>query len=413
MTDSITGRSHLFNGVGERGAGSSADRNYLVAGGEDPERLSSKGNQAFTAAVQFCFENLFTRLTSTEQDILYILASARRQLTTAELYFLLQDVTNLSQTELETAINVLHNSSMLKQSVPDPRKPDSGTLIALTDIAADYLARFAPPPAKVFERVKSSLKKLREMTEKAAVQEATYKYEIFAVRAGTRDERSSGMYLNSALELSKLGRHEEARNVVKKAKSLLPNFAEAYRISALVETKAEDLYRPAEENETAIELDSRSALAHYQYAVFLLRQMEDSEHALAEIDAAIALDSSDDTLHTMRALALTRLGRYREAADIYEEIIPHLPERARKWRITTRDQAAECYRRWAESDRFSLEFELRRKHLDRALEITEQAFELKDFDRRTGVLYSSIVEDGLYVAVQEHDQLYALNYWAS
>jgi LuxR family glucitol operon transcriptional activator len=379
-----------------------------VAAGSDPDRLSAKGNQAFSAAIQFCFENLFTRLSTTEQEILYILASARRQLTHAELYFLLQEVTSLEQADLESALSVLHNSSMLKRTIPDSKKRDSGTLISLTDIAADYIAQFAPPPSKVFERVKASLKKLREMTERSATREALYKYDLFSVRADSRDERISGMYLNSALEFSKTGRTEQARNMIKKAKDLLPTFAEAYRISALIESKADDLYRAAEENETAIDLDRTSAVARYQYAVFLLNMMEDSEHALIEIDAAISLDREDESLQTIRALALMRLGRYKEAADIYEQLLPQLSNRPRKWRITTRDQAAECYRRWAENDRAMRESELRHKHLDRALSILEEGFDSKDTDRRTGVLYTSIIEDGLYFALDERNQRDAL-----
>jgi LuxR family glucitol operon transcriptional activator len=383
-----------------------------VAAGGDPDRLLTKGNQAFDTALQFCFENLFTRLSSAEQEILYILASARRQLTNAELYFLLEEITNSDQTKLETALNVLHNSSMLKRSVPVSRKADSGTLVALTDVATDYIARFAPPPSKIFDRVKTSLKRLREVTEKTAVQAAAYKYEIFAVRAQSRDERISGMYLNSALELSRAGDIEQSRHMIKKAKNLTPHSAEAYRISALVESKAQELYRASNEIETAVDLNRNSALIHYQYALFLLNEMEDSEHALLEIDAALALDENDDTLLTMRALILTRLGRYKEASDIYEKMLTQLTGRARKWRIATRDQGAECYRRWAEQDRVGLEYELRYAHLNRALEILDEGFNVKDYDRRTGILYSNIIEDALFAAIQERNPIHALEFLA-
>jgi tetratricopeptide (TPR) repeat protein len=295
---------------------------------------------------------------------------------------------------------------MLKRTVADPRRPESGTQVALTDVAAEYMARFAPPPPKLFERVQGSLKRLREMTEKAVVQEAAYKYDIFSVRAESRDERISAVYLQTALQLVKGDKITEAKRAITKAKDLLPTFAEAYRISAIVESRGNDLYKAVEEIETAINLNLRSAVAHYQYALFLLHELEDSQSALAQIDAALQLDPGDHTLGTVRALALTRLGRLKEAADLYEQLLQQLSSRPRKWRITTRDQAAECYRRWGEQDHALRDPGGLRAHLDRALQILEAGFGSGDFDSRMGTLYVNIVEDGLFAGLHAHDHEY-------
>ena len=72
--------------------------------------------------------------------------------------------------------------------------------------------------------------------------------------------------------------------------------------------------------------------------------------ALEKVDRAIESDTQEEALHTLRALALVRVGRCSEAAEIYERQLVDLDSRARKWRITTRDQASECYRRLAEQD---------------------------------------------------------------
>jgi LuxR family glucitol operon transcriptional activator len=374
-----------------------------VSSGADPERLIARGNQAFSSALQFCFENLFNRLSETQREILHILASARRQLTQAELFFLLQETTSLDQTELEAALSALHNSSMLKRTLVEPRRADSGTQVALTDVASEYIARFAPPPPKTFERVQTALKKLREMTEKSVVIEATYKYEIFAVRSSNRDERIAAVYLNRALQELRQNKVTEARKMVERAKSLLPTFPEVYRISALVESRGNDLYKAADEIETAIELDPSAPLARYQFALFLMNEMQDSQQALEQIDAALAIDKDNETLETGRALALTRLGRCREAADIYDRVLANISGRPRKWRITTRDQAAECYRRWAEQDKSMSDRPALYNHLDCALTILEQGLGAKDFDARMLSLYVNIVEDGLHAAMYALD----------
>lgn len=193
-----------------------------VAAGEDPEAITSRGTLAFDAALKFCFENLFNRLTQIERQILHVLASARRPLTQAEPYFLLEKSTAVGHEEVERTISILHNSSMLKRSVVDTRRIDSAVQIALTDVAADYIARFAPPPSNLFGRVQAALKTLREISEQSAVRQATYKYELFAVRTTNTDQRVSGAFLHSALVQLRAGAIDEAIKMIEKARTMLP-----------------------------------------------------------------------------------------------------------------------------------------------------------------------------------------------
>jgi LuxR family glucitol operon transcriptional activator len=374
-----------------------------VSNGADPGRLLSRGNQSFSTALQFCFENLYSRLGESEKHILHVLFAARRQLSQTELFFLLQQVTQLTQLELEMALNVLHGSSMLKRAFRDRRKADSGTQYALTDVSSEYLARFAPPSAKTLEKVQAALKKLRSMAELAQVQEETYPYDIFTVRSVTTDERICAGYLNNALKKARAGLTVEARGIIEHAKDLLPNFSETYRISAIVEGKANDFFKADEEIRIAIDLNQRSSLTRYQYAQFLLKEMEDFNSALSQIDAALQHDPGDLTLETARGLILTRLGRYEEGAEIYERIISLIASHPRRWRIATLDQAAECYRRWAEVDRVSRDPVRQMAHLERSREILDTALGTNDFDSRTGAAYVSVVEDALFAAVAAHD----------
>jgi LuxR family glucitol operon transcriptional activator len=292
---------------------------------------------------------------------------------------------------------------MLKRAFRDQRKADSGTQYALTDVSSEYLARFAPPSAKTLEKVQAALKKLRSLAELAQVQEEAYPYDIFTVRSLTSDERICTVYLNSALKKARASLISEARELVEHAKNLLPNFSETYRISAIVEGKANDLFKADEEIRIAIDLNPASSLTHYQYALFLLKEMEDFNSALMQIDAALKCDSGNLTLETARGLILTRLGRYEEGAEIYERIISLIAEHPRRWRIATLDQAAECYRRWAEVDRVSRDPTRQMAHLERSREILDIALSANDFDSRTGAAYVNVVEDVIFAAVAAHD----------
>jgi LuxR family transcriptional regulator, glucitol operon activator len=159
-----------------------------VAGGADPDKLAAGRGPAFESAIRFCFENLFSRLSAPEKDILHFLAAARKPLTFTELMFLLQQVSHIEQAKLETALATLHSSSMLKRTPSDSRRLDAPTQITLTDVAGDYISRFAPPDSKMLERVQAAMKKLRELVEKASVQEVIYKFNVFNIQADTRDQ---------------------------------------------------------------------------------------------------------------------------------------------------------------------------------------------------------------------------------
>jgi len=146
---------------------------------------------------------------------------------------------------------------------------------------------------------------------------------------------------------------------------------------------------------------------HYQYASLLLYESEDYDGALDECEQAIKCDPAAETLLTLRALILTRLGRYSEAAPLYESLLLDLSNRDLKWRVSTRDQAAQCYRRFGEQDRSMKDASSFKKHIDRACKIVDDAIAAADIDWRTGLLYLNILEDGLFFAINERDDSYA------
>jgi LuxR family glucitol operon transcriptional activator len=371
-----------------------------IAAGADPGQLTKRGGQPFEVALRFCFENLFTRLSEYEREVLHVLAAARRQLSQTELYFILSD---RKREEIIWALSTLTNSSMLKLVFD----VDNNPCYVLTDFAAEFLGKCAPPASKLLERVTVALKKLREVIEAEKVQRANYEYDITAVRAASRDQWICASYLKRAVDHARRMEYVDARKLVEEAKEMLPNYSEAYRISAFIESDSGDLYKAAEEYETAIRLDSVSTIARYAYALFCCKMVEDNEAALKQINAALELDQDEPALLGIKALALTRLGSYREAADIYESLLGPLAARAKRWWIPTRDQAAECYRRWSEQDENNRDEAAFMGHLARSLTILEECFHSESFDTKICRRYIRCLELGLYYACHAKLSQYA------
>jgi LuxR family transcriptional regulator, glucitol operon activator len=348
-----------------------------VAGGADPKNLVSHESASFQSAVTYCFENLFNRLTELERHLCQILAAARRPLLQVELYYLTQHLER-EDFDVEWALRTLHQSSMLRREFT--KGGDSTSIeYALSEIAGEYISRKAPPSAQLFDMVQRQLKKLRQTVEAQSVELNSYKYSIFTVHANSREEKIAGVYLSRALQALRGRKYDEARSAVSEAKRLLPGNAEAYRIGGLVESQSGEGYAALVEFDQAVELEPKSSIIRFTYAQTLLR-LEDWEKALAELNSALKVDLEDDTLLTAKALALTRLGLYREASEIYEATLTRLDLRSRKWRVSTKDQAAECYRRWAEQDwRMSDRGECA-KHLTQSIKILEETLSRDEYD---------------------------------
>jgi LuxR family transcriptional regulator, glucitol operon activator len=379
-----------------------------VSLGSDPEKLISRSNVAFDEVIKYCFENLFVRLSEDERRVLQFLAAARRPLTHTELLFLMQNVNQVDCPNLDRALSTLYSSSMLKRSLVDVKGRERTLQLSLTDVSSEYIARFAPPEKQIFEKLQQASRKLSLQLQLSSVRQAAYNLDLQAVRASTRDQRIAAFHLYAAMEHSKARNFDAARKSIAAAKELLPTFSEVYRISSLIETRAEELYKASQEIEEALQLEPESALIRYEHATFLTNILEDFDKALMECEEAIRLDPKEIAFITLRALILTRLGRYAEAAPLYESVLPDLVSRPKKWRVSTRDQAAECYRRFGEQDRIMRNRDQFRAHINRACEILEEAMATGDYDRSTGRLYSNIIEDAMSLAIRETDEAYGL-----
>ena len=257
-----------------------------LASGASPAILLDKAGIAYQAAIQFCFENLFTRLSNIETEICHILASASRPLTQPELYFLTE---HLDHDDVDLALNKLHQSSIVTRSFAG-RADLPATQYALSDIASDYLTTKAPPPKRLFQRVQDRLKLLRGIIQSQSVQRSTYKYDMYAIRAATRDEQVTAVYLKQALLASAAENWSKAAGLVADAKRALPAYSEVYRIGGIIEAKRSNMFQAESDHQTAIECDEKSVIARYTYAQFLLNESGDYEKAVQQLNVALSLD---------------------------------------------------------------------------------------------------------------------------
>jgi LuxR family glucitol operon transcriptional activator len=351
--------------------------------------LLSSDRSEFSAALAFCFENLFDRFGPNERLVIDCLSCARKPLTSAELRFLAPQLTDLA---VESALSALHNSSLVSRN----KSGQDNFEYSLSESAQKFIATSSQPSAELFKAIQKRLRELRLILTTESILEARYEYDPNFVRVGAgRDERIAATYLRRALDKLYHSEIDEARKAVQDARRLAPNSAEAWRISALIEERSNEFYNASECYEQAIQLDPASKITRYCYAQFLVSDIDDLDGALEQFDAGLKLSPEAPPLLQGKANALTRAGRLDEATKIHEMLLPVLHTRERRWRLIGTDQAADCFRRvcfryWEQKEFFAAKAAAKR-----ALQIILDAALKADLDQKLLRRAAKVINEAL------------------
>lgn len=360
-----------------------------VGRGLDPARLVQADVNEFSDALSFCFNNLFDRFGKPERTIIDCLASARKPLSSAEFHYLCPTLDNI---DAEVALSALHNSSIVTRS----KGSGEGYEYSLSESALKFLSSKAPPSAEFFKGVQSRMRELRLVLTQEGIKKIRYEYDPYFVRSGTsKDEMICATYLRRALDFLKRRDQSSARQSVSEAKRLTPGSSEAWRIAAIIEESVGELYSAAENYEQAIGLNPKSGISRYCYGMFLMTDMEDLEGALEQFKVAEELDPNSPPLMTARAMALTRIGRLEEAANIHEILLTSIVSRERRWRMIAADQAADCYKRRARQEWERKEYESSKSCISRSLTILLESVERNDVDDKLLQRLAKIINEAL------------------
>lgn len=341
-----------------------------VASGKSQAEVINKRGGGFQEALKFCFENLYDCLSEVEVDVIGVIACWRKPVSAVELRFILSETNEVA---VEEALNQLHNSSMLESNTD---YSDSRTY-ALTGVASEFITSLRPASTEIYELVKRKKKELQAILDQQVLMHNAYKYDLNAIYWSSRDENICAIYLKKAQTEFRLGRGDKAAEHIRTAKAMMPDFSECYRINSIILKDAP--FQAQSELEHAVQLNPNSSLTRYAYAQFYLKE-EDYPSAEEQIVEALRIDSEDVSLKTCKAWIYLCTGRYRLGAEIYEEIIPLQSSRRKKFRLSTFDQAASCYIRFAEQLLRDTDYAEAKKSLVRAEEIISEAISTSDYD---------------------------------
>jgi LuxR family glucitol operon transcriptional activator len=339
-----------------------------VSLGRAPEDLLDRSGGSYQTLLRFSFENLYSSLSALSQSLMVVCHVAGRPLSKTEMAVLVDSILpRATPDEIEIGLRTLVHSSVMQRIVP--KEPGLPTQYQLGPFAREYLSHVQRPPKDITGKILEGQRTLKAESEISQRRTAYYKYDLGAIHCATRDQRLVGAKLRQALDLARSKDFDAAASQLDWAEKMLPGFSEIKRVKAMIAAESGDLLQAKEEYESAIELNPKSEICRFAYARLLHYDFEDADATIEQAQKVVALSPSDIPPRSLLAMALSRRGRFEEAAKIYEDIMGCLADAPPRHRTPILDQAAETYRRWAEQDGRSGEYLRCKVHLEKAISI--------------------------------------------
>ena len=282
-----------------------------VGKGTRPEDVLA--NEEMRRALQYCWENVYNRLSELAVEIISTLLAARQTLSQTQL----QALCATSHVAFVLAMQELHQSNIVERSV----ERNGTTVYQIGSLVFDYLSQFHPPDNRSVMKVRNQLRQWQTEQDRSAVQQQTYRYNRRSLVIGTNDQRIAAPHLRNALNAMRS--HDgpvAAHKSIERAQELTPQWWEVYRVKAQV---LEQERRPIYEVEQAYEESIRCEdidINRFHYAVYLMG-ISEYERALDQIERAAAhMEADDVSLRSVKGLVLLRSGRIPEALEELEYV---------------------------------------------------------------------------------------------
>lgn len=265
--------------------------------------------------LQFCLSNVFNVLSDNARKLIRTLLSLGGSYTVAELSFL----TSMDQTTLLQAIGELTRTNMFF-SVSTPTDTSFETKYELSQLARAYLARFYPVNKEEQQRLLLHKQKLVSAGEQITSETKKNPLSASSIHCRTRSDWVIAKYLRDALSQIRSDQVELALELIEEAKSLAPDFSEVHRIEAFAYAKSGNLTSAYDSYERALEFAPNSAVTHMLFGGFLLRDVHDTESALAQFQIASSLcpDRPEPKIEYARACLYLR--KFEEAKQAIAEL---------------------------------------------------------------------------------------------
>jgi len=334
-----------------------------IANGKDPAALIARQSDDFRKLLSFAFTDLFHSFDSTSRLIVEIIYASSRELSRAEITWLVEVVDDtIPVTTVDTSIRLLITSSVLRS--PISRGTQVIQKLELGAFAKQYLSELSRPSQEFIKLISESLKDIRAAYAEGSRSEQYDRWDFRnVVDATTVEEQLVKPRVLAALR-TLYGRQrdddlaDECLATLARAERILPGYSEILRVRGLAYGKKKDFSAARESYEQCLEVDPSNRLGRFVFALALIHEHEDYDRAIPICKALTEEFPNEIAPLSLYALACQRSGSLEKSRSLYDrgiELIEQLQRSedngARQRQITIcLNQAAETYRRISEQD---------------------------------------------------------------
>jgi Tfp pilus assembly protein PilF len=282
------------------------------AGGRSIQDLEN--SRTLDDLLSFCFQNLYDTLTNEQRKYLRTLVAIGKPLSEVQIA-LLSDEDDIEK--IRSDLRYLSSSNLLRRLRDDWAKSQS-ELWSTTEFAQKFILTNDRNNLGDRMKLRSSYRKLIQARDNSKAEAATNLFNNRVIHARSTDESMVVNTLKEASAYSRSNNYEQALKLVDKARMLLPDFYEVWRVSAQIKEKQGDLYGARDDFDKAVMLaDRNSEPLLVQYAQFLEKQ-DEFDHGIELLEDAASRPGAAPQLVAKLAWLKTRNREIPSALKLFE-----------------------------------------------------------------------------------------------
>ncbi|WKV51505.1 tetratricopeptide repeat protein [Dickeya fangzhongdai] len=279
-----------------------------VQTGLSPESVLQNSNMF----LDFCMSNVYEYLSVNARTLTAALQCAPGLKDVPELSYL----TGFDSLQTHQSIQELMSTNMLSQS-SKTKGASVKTTYQLSELARLYLGKNHKPSQTYQRSIHEKRNKLNALFEKQMMMRNEDKYNPLNIKFRDKTDRVIVKMLRDAQSFIRNGHHDKAFELLTEAHKLSPDYFEVARVMAYLHQQNGAISNAREQYELAIVLSPDTPQLHYWFARFLLREEDNTDDALTQINLAHDLDPNSIEV----SLTLSRVYMFQHRFDEAEKTL--------------------------------------------------------------------------------------------
>ncbi len=356
--------------------------------GKDILQVVDNINEQSSDISRFCFEQVFSDLSTETKSILYTLCLDNESVPKGILKY----ISNLDDVVFEDCIHdLLIVSLILPEQKVNKENGEINSFYSLLPLTRGYVKAQLDKNSDIKSQLQERKVTVETTLEEAERAKSQYRFSLSNFGATTEEEKVASMLAQTAYQKYQAGSYLDAIETFRKAVDIAPRFASIYRNWAIVES-TESHWAEAD-----VLMEKASKLGPNDTQIWLVwgnikRRSDKIKEAYSYYEKAYKLSPKDNVVLNSYAQAISRLGDYGRADKLYREAlelregVPH-----NKHLIINYTSIAENLKKWAEALIADRDYEQALCKIEEALQSVNKVLSIDKNDSKAKELHMDVL----------------------